>query len=382
MRKIAVVTGSRAEYGVLLPLLKGISEEEMLELSIVAVGVHLSPEFGETIHEIEEDNFVVDEKIDTLGDGDEMIDMAHYIGKTIIEFANIIKKKMPDIIVVTGDRAEMLAVTIAAAYMNVPIAHIHGGDASKAGLDEPARHSITKFSQIHFPATEKSAQRIIKLGEDPERVFTVGALALDNVLNGTLLRPEEVANKFNLDLSKPVVLMLQHPVTTESKEGYVHIKNTLEVLKELAYQTIVIYPSSDAGSRKMIEVIKSFDQEKLIGIYKSLNRIEYLSLMNVANVLVGNSSSGIIEAPSFHLPVVNIGIRQEGRERADNIIDVGYDKIEIKEAIKKALFDVDFINKVKTCKNPYGDGHTAGRIVNILKTIKIDKELLQKHMTY
>jgi UDP-hydrolysing UDP-N-acetyl-D-glucosamine 2-epimerase len=220
------------------------------------------------------------------------------------------------------------------------------------------------------------------MGEDPSNVFVVGAPGLDSILNENLIEPTELSEKYNLDLSKPILLLVQHPVTMEVEDASDQIRETLEAIVELKNQTILIYPNADAGGRKMIEVIKEYEQYLFIKTFKSIPYKEYISLMKIASVMVGNSSSGIIEAPSFGLPVVNIGSRQEGRQRAENVVDVDYDKEQIKAAIKKALYDEDFKEKVKKCKNPYGDGKASIRIADILSTIKIDKKLLQKRLTY
>jgi UDP-hydrolysing UDP-N-acetyl-D-glucosamine 2-epimerase len=381
-RKICVVTGTRAEYGILKPVMEAVKKSPTLELSVIVTGMHLAQQFGYTLREIEEDGFKIDAKVDMLLSGDTGTAMAKSIGNGIISSAQALDILKPDIILILGDRTEPLAVAIAGAYMNIPIAHIHGGDSAKAGLDEYARHAITKLAHIHFPATEKSAERIIKMGEDSSNVFVVGAPGLDSILNKELIEPEKIAKHYNLELSKPILLVVQHPITTEVEDAPYQIRETLEAIFELKYQTVLIYPNADAGGRKMIEIIKEYEKHPFIKAFKSIPHKEYLSLMKMASVLTGNSSSGIIEAPSFGLPVVNIGSRQEGRQRAENVTDVGYDKEEIKAAIKKAFYDEDFKEKVKKCKNPYGDGKAGVRIADVLSKIKIDKPLLQKKLTY
>jgi UDP-hydrolysing UDP-N-acetyl-D-glucosamine 2-epimerase len=247
--------------------------------------------------------------------GDTGTAMAKSIGNGMISIAHALDIIKPNIILILGDRIEPFAAAIAGAYMNITVAHIHGGDSAKAGLDEYARHAITKLVPIHFPATEKSAERMIKMGEDPAKVFVVGAPGLDTLLNEKLVGQEVLSEKYTLELSKPILLVVQHPVTTEVDEAPDQIRETLETISELKHQTVLIYPNADAGGRRMIEVIKKYP---FIKAFKSIPHKEYLSLMKMASVLVGNSSSGIIEAPSFGLPVVNIGSRQEGRERAEN----------------------------------------------------------------
>jgi len=381
MKKICVLTGTRAEYGLLKPVMKAIKKNGM-ELSLIVTGMHLSKEFGYSVNEIIEDGFKIEKRVEMNPKEDTGFSMAQSVGNGINEISKALKEINPDIFLVLGDRIEPLAGTITAAYMNIPIAHIHGGDSARAGLDESVRHAITKFSHIHFPATKKSAERIIKMGENPKNVFIVGAPGLDAIFTTNFLSKAELEKKFNIDLSKPLIIMLQHSVTTEIEKAGKQVQETLEAIKELGYQTIIIYPNSDAGGREIIEQIKKYENLNFIKIYKNLVHDEYLSLLRNASVLVGNSSSGIIESASFKLPVVNIGTRQEGRERSSNVIDAPHDKKLIVKAIEKALLDRSFRNRVKKCKNIYGDGKTGERIAKILNEIKIDKKLLQKKISY
>ena len=379
-RKILYITGTRADYGLMQSVLRAIEEHPKLELELIVTGMHIMPEFGRTINEIKKDGFKIHE-IDATYKKDNKESMANFVG----EFIQLLTKKVneikPDLILVLGDRGEMLAGAIVGACLAIPVAHLHGGEITST-VDEFSRHAITKLAHIHLPATEKSADRIIKMGEDPSNVFVVGAPGLDSILNENLIEPAELSKKYNLDSSKPIFMVVQHPVTTEVRDAHEHIRETLEAIVGLRHQTILIYPNADAGSRAMIEVIKEYEKYPFIKTFKSIPHKEYLSLMKMATVIIGNSSSGIIEAPSFGLPVVNIGSRQEGRERAENVIDADYDKEQIETAIKKALDDGNFKEKVKKYKSPYGDGKAGVRIVDILSRIKIDKKLLQKRLTY
>jgi len=382
MRNICVLTGTRAEYGLLKPIMQAIKEYPALELTVIATGMHLSEEFGHSVDEIAKDGFEITKKVEINPDDDTEFSMATAIGTGIVGISRALKEINPDILLVLGDRMEVLAGVISAAYMNIPIAHIHGGDVTKAGLDESARHAITKFAHIHFPATEKSAERILKLGEDEWRIFPVGAPCLDTILNTKFLSKEELEKTFELDLTKPFILLIQHSVTTEPEKAEQQITETLEAIKELKYQTIIIYPNSDAGGRKIISKIKEYENIPFIKTYKNLSHMKYLSLLKFASVMVGNSSSGIIETPSFGIPAVNIGTRQDGRERACNVIDVDYKQKELEEAIKSAIEDKEVIENAKKCKNPYGNGKTGGKIAENLAKIDINKELLQKRLTY
>jgi GDP/UDP-N,N'-diacetylbacillosamine 2-epimerase (hydrolysing) len=275
----------------------------------------------------------------------------------------------------------MLAGVVAATYVGIPIAHIHGGEVS-GNVDEPVRHAITKLAHIHLAATKESAERIIRMGEEPWRVFVVGAPGLDSALTTELPKSKELSKKYNLDLSSPLVLVVQHSVVGEAEDAPGQIRETLDALVELGFQTVLVYPNADAGGRRMIKVISRYENYPFIKTFKSIPHEEYLGLMKIAKVMVGNSSSGIIEAPSFGLPTVNIGTRQRGRQRAENTIEVGYDNQEIKKAIQKALFDRKFRERVKHSKNPYGDGKAGKRIAKILSEIEINRELLEKRMTY
>jgi len=381
-RRVAVVTGTRAEYGILYPVLNAIEQHPKLQLLLIATGMHLSHEFGYTVQELEKDGFHVDAKVDMLLSNDTLVAMSKSIGIGIIGLAQTWEQVEPDIIVVLGDRVEPLAAAISGSYMNIPAAHIHGGDTGKGGLDESARHAITKFAHIHFPATKKSAERIIGMGEDRWRVYTVGSPALDTILNEPLLPPKTIAKKLGLNSSWPVILVVQHPVTTQVEEAPEQMRQTLQAIVEFQYPTIVIYPNSDAGGRRMIEVIKEYKKHAFIKAYPSLPHREYLSLMKAANVMVGNSSSGIIEAPSLGLPAVNIGSRQEGRERGKNVIDVGHNKREITKGIEKTLTDREFLVGVKKCQSPYGDGKASQRIAEILSKVEITTQLIQKRIAY
>ena len=379
-RKILYITGTRADYGLMKSVLKEIEKHPKLELEIVATGMHFMEEFGMTINEIKKDGFKIHE-IDATYEEDNKESMPNFIGKFIQLLTKKVNEIKPDIILLLGDRGEMLAGAIVGAYLTITVAHLHGGEITST-VDEFSRHAITKLAHIHFPATENSAERIIKMGEDQSNVFVVGAPGLDSILNENLVEPTKLSEKYNLELSKPILLVVQHPVTTEVEDAPDQIRETLEAISELKHQTILIYPNADAGGRRMIEVIKEYEKYLFIKAFKSIAHKEYLSLMRIASAMVGNSSSGIIEAPSFGLPVINIGSRQEGRERAENVIDRDYDKEKIKAAIKKALYDEDFKEKVKNCKNPYGDGTAGVRIADILSKIKIDKNLLEKKITY
>ena len=379
-RKILYISGTRADYGLMRGVLVSIKRNPKLEVEIVATGMHLMPEFGKTVNEIKKDGFKVHE-LRAIYKKDDKESMVSFIGRLISLLVVKIKRIKPDLILVMGDRGEALAGAIVGSYLTIPVAHIHGGDVSST-IDEIARHAITKMSHIHFPATKKSAGRIIKMGEEKRRVFKVGAPGLDDILNEKLISDSELGKKYDLNLSKPFLIVLQHPLTAEISKAANQMKEIREAVKELGYQSIIIYPNADAGGRQITKVIEKYRKYPFVKIHKNIPRKDYLSLLNRARVLVGNSSSGIIEAPSFKLPVVSTDSRQEGRETAGNIINVGCDKGEIKEAVKRAIFDKKFLKKLKKVKNPYGDGMTGKRISNILSKTEINNKLLQKKIAY
>ena len=376
MRKILYISGTRADYGLMRETLFSIKTNPSLKIEIAVTGMHLMSEFGRTIDEIKKDGFKI-HKIEAIYKKDDKESMAIFIGEMIQLLAKAIKKIKPDMILLLGDRGEMLAGAIVGAYLTVPVVHIHGGDKTGT-VDDVVRNAITKLSNIHFPATKKSAERIKKIGEDSKRIFLTGAPGIDGILNKRLFSKRDMIKKYNLDLSSPVLLIIQHPATMEIENAEKQIKETMEAARELKLETIIIYPNADAGGRKMINIIKEYNKYPFIRIYKNIPRKDYLGLMSLASVMVGNSSSGIIEAPSFHLPAVNIGGRQKGRERTINIIETVYNKEQIKKAIKKAVYDKNFREKVKKCSNPYGKGKAGIKIADILSKIKIDKKLLQK----
>jgi len=379
-RKILYISGTRADYGLTREVLFAIKKHPKLDIEIVVTGMHLMLEFGNTVKEIEKDGFKV-HKVKAVYEKDKPESMVKFIGDFVLELLKEVKKIKPDMIFVQGDRVEMLGGAIIGAYLGLPVIHSHGGDVSST-VDEITRHSITKLSHIHFSATKKSAERILKMGENKKMVYFVGAPGIEAILKGKLISKKEISKKYNLDSQKPILLAVQHPVTSEIKDASKQIKATMEAIGELKYQTVVVYPNADPGGREMIKVIKKYRKYPLIKIYKSISHKDYLSLMKIADVLMGNSSSGIIEAPSFKLPVVNIGTRQENRERAGNTIDVDYSKNQIKKAVKKALFDKRFKDKVRKIKSPYRRGNTSRKVVDILSKIEISEKLLNKKIAY
>jgi UDP-hydrolysing UDP-N-acetyl-D-glucosamine 2-epimerase len=333
-------------------------------------------EFGMTLDEIKKDGFYY-HIVNVHYVDDTKESMALFIGEFIQHLTPLIRTIKPDIILILGDRGEMLAGAIVGAYLSIPVAHIHGGEVTST-VDDLVRHAITKLSHIHFPATEESAKRIIRMGEDPSRVFIVGAPGLNQILHEPFIEIEDLEKKYHLDFSKNVLLVVQHPVTLEVNQASEQMRETLEAIASLQYQTVIIYPNADAGGRAMINVIKEYEHLPFIQTFKNIPYKDFLSLMRYSSVLIGNSSSGIIEAPSIGIPVINIGSRQQGRERSNNIIDVDYNRDSIISAINYILNNESFKNNLKLITNPYDHGNTGKKIIQILSEITITNQLLQK----
>jgi GDP/UDP-N,N'-diacetylbacillosamine 2-epimerase (hydrolysing) len=377
-KKISITTGTRAEYGMLRSLIYEINQNKKFELLLVVTGSHLSKNHGMTIKEIINDGFKISSKININPKGDKSFDSTISMGKAVIEFAKFFKKSKPDFNIILGDRYEMFASAIASYQMNIPNVHIHGGDKS-GGLDEYTRHAITKISNIHFTATKKSSQRIKKMGERSENIFHTGSLSIDEILNDNITKKQELEKKYNVELSQDNILLVQHPVTTENKNVEKQISQTLQAILKIKKNTIIIGPNLDIGNKLIQEKIKKVSKNNhMIQVYDNIPRQDFLGFLKNCKVLVGNSSSGIIEASLFKIPVVNIGIRQKNREHGPNVINVKeFSKKEIEIAIKKALSK----NKLKISKI-YGDKVVAKKIMNILEKINVDEELMKKGLTY
>jgi len=375
-RKIVVTTGSRSDYGLLRPILHNISINKNLELYLIVTGTHLSKQHGLTIKEIKKDGFKIYSTFKMLPKNDTDYSISEMIGYGIIHFSKIFQKIKPDINLVLGDRDEMLSSTIAAYHMNIPNAHIHGGDVS-GGIDEYTRHAITKISNIHFASTKKSMNRILKMGENPKYVFNTGSPAVDEILDQKITTKKELNLKYNLDLNGNEIILIYHPVTTQSNLSELQIKNILNVLNKLNKVIIVIGPNSDLGNTSILKQIKFFAKNNsLIKLYPNLPRSDYLGLLKNVKILVGNSSSALIEASYFNVKVVNIGIRQKGREKGPNVIDANNDINSIKNSIEHAF-------KLKPKKSKiYGTGNASYKIVMTLEKIKLDKTLIEKYLSY
>jgi GDP/UDP-N,N'-diacetylbacillosamine 2-epimerase (hydrolysing) len=384
MRKITVITGTRAEYGILRPLLKKIKTSRTLDLKLIVTGIHLLKEYGLTVNDIEKDGFVISEKVRMYPKDKKIMGYhVHGLARGIKNLAAAFSRINPDIVVVFGDRLEPLAATLAAIILRIPVAHIYGGDKVDCGhIDESIRHSITRFAHIHFTPTRKCRERLIKMGEEIWRIYNVGALQTESIIDAQKIKKEILFQKLGLDSKQKLIICIFNPIHLEAEKAGEQMFEIIESLKELRTQTIIFYPNNDAGSQNIIREIKRMKKSLFIKIFPSLSHVEFINLLRCADVLIGNSSSGIIEAPSFHIPVVNIGDRQKNRECVQSVIHVSCRKREIIKAIKKGLDDEEFKKEIKRYKNPYEGRETSNKIVRILTELKLNRILLQKKITY
>jgi UDP-hydrolysing UDP-N-acetyl-D-glucosamine 2-epimerase len=376
-RKIAVITSSRADYSHLYWPLHDLSQHPGIELKIIALGAHLSPEFGNTVNEIESDGMKIASKIECLLSSDSDVGMAKTIGLATLGLADLLAELRPDILLLIADRYEMLAPAAVALALRIPIAHIEGGEISEGAIDDAVRNALTKMSHIHFTSTHNARDRVIQMDEEEWRVHRVGAPSLDHIRRQRLFNKAELQTSLNLDLDAPTILVAYHPVTigpdTLSEMGAL-----FEALSSLAHQTLFCFPNSDAGSRALIRRTNSFIESKpRARIYINLAAPTYLSLLGQVDLFIGNSSSGIMEAASFSLPVVNIGLRQQGRERTKNVIDAAADGEAIRRGIQQGL-DPLFRQSLVGLKNPYGDGFASETIVRVLTSLPSREKLLMK----
>lgn len=378
-RKILVITGSRGEWGYVRPVLRKIDEHPDLEYVLVATNMHLLPEFGGSLREIANEGFHVDQKIFMALDGYTNSSMAKSLGVFLMSFVDTLERVQPDVVLLAGDRGEQLMAAIAGAHCNIPVAHIQAGEVS-GNIDGQTRHAIARYAHIHFAANQDAADRLVRSGEEDFRIHSVGAPQLDELLGGDYASGEEVGRHLNFDLHCPLILMMQHPVTEQIRSAAEQIEITLAALAELRQQTAIIYPNNDGGSAVVRAKIDSF-RGPWLRVERNVPRRFYAGLLRAASVIVGNSSSGLLEAPSFCLPCVNIGRRQAGRLQGRNVLDVDHDRQAILDAIRRAM-SPEFRQSLEGMENPYGDGHASERIVRILADCAIDEQLIMKSLTY
>jgi GDP/UDP-N,N'-diacetylbacillosamine 2-epimerase (hydrolysing) len=375
-RKICIVTGSRADYGLLYWLIKEVEKDKNLKLQLIATGMHLSSKYGSTYKEIEKD-FKIDKKINISLSSDTSEGISRSMGIAQTAFSKAYNKLKPDIVVVLGDRFEIFSAVSSAMISRIPIAHIHGGEATEGLIDEAIRHCISKMSHIHFTATEEYSKRVIQLGEVPNKVFNVGGTGIENIKRLKFLTKEEFEKSINFKLNIKNILVTFHPVTLESKTSKKHFQEILNSLDELKDTNIIFTKAnSDVDGKiinQMIDQYAKKNSNKSIGV-ASLGQLNYLSALQHIDVIVGNSSSGISEAPSFKIGTINIGDRQNGRIKAESVIDCLSNKKDIKRAIKR-VYSAEFKNLLKNVKNPYGDGCSSKKIIKVLKNVKLDNIL-------
>jgi len=369
--KICVVTGARSEYGLLFPIIKKIGQDSELELQIIASAMHLSPEFGLTSNEIEQDGFRIDYRVDMLLSGDTKSAICKSVGLGVIGFSDAFTNLKPDLVMILGDRFEALAAAQAAMMFRLPIAHIHGGEITEGAMDESIRHAITKMSHLHFCSTEEFRKRIIQMGENPCNVICSGAPGIDNIKNLELLSKVELEKSLNVDLSRRTFLVTFHPETLSELSAEDQVKGLLAALALYEdVQVVITYPNADMFGRTILEKLKSFACEfsGRVCLTESLGYLRYLSILQFTDLVVGNSSSGLIEVPSFAVPTVNIGDRQKGRVRAKSVIDCKNSKEDICRAIELGV-SKSFRDSIADVENPYGEGNAADIIISTLKCI-------------
>ncbi|MGI2124263.1 UDP-N-acetylglucosamine 2-epimerase [Shewanella baltica] len=371
-KKVTVFTGTRAEYGLLYWLLKDIQSDEELSLQLLVSGMHLSPEFGETYRQIEKDGFKIDEKIEILLSSDSAVGTAKSMGLGVLGFADALSRLSPDVLVILGDRFEALAAAQTAMILRIPVVHLHGGEITEGAYDDAIRHAITKLSYLHATSTEEYRQRVIQLGEAPERVFNVGAIGLDHLNRGTFMSVEELAASLQFPLQKPYVVVTYHPVTLADEEPTASFNALLEALDKYPdVQVILTYPNADDGGRKIIPLLEAYAAKQPLRVLAipSLGQVRYLSAIKHAAAVVGNSSSGIIEVPSLDVPTVNIGMRQKGRLAATSVLHCDATTLDIHAALVVA-FGRSYKAPDAQVHNPYGQGNASQQVISMLKNLK------------
>ncbi len=376
-RKIAVVTTSRADYSHLYWPLRALSAHPDVDLKIIVMGAHLSPEFGSTIQEIEKDGFNIDARVECLLSSDSDVGMAKTIGVATLSLADIFGQMRPDLLLLIADRYEMLAPASVALALRIPIAHIEGGEISEGAIDDAVRNALTKMSHIHFTSTQAARDRVIAMGEESWRVHRAGAPSLDHLRRQTLFTREQVESRLRIELKHPAILVAYHPVTL-ARDTVREADALFDALENLPDQILFCYPNADAGSRNLIERARTFAASRdAAHVFVNLDALTYWSLLKEVDVLVGNSSSGIMESASFALPTVNVGLRQQGRERARNVIDAAPEVRAILKAIATAK-SADFRRGLQGMTNAYGEGEASEKIVEVLTTVPLGEELLLK----
>ncbi len=384
MRRIVAATGGRNEYGLLRTAVKALNSRDGLRCEVLAAGNHTDPKFGRTMREIEQDEAPIAGVVEMTMQDDTNLSMARCIGHGVAAAADALTRLDPAMVLLVGDRFEGLAVAVAAYYLRTAVGHVHGGDVTQGGvMDDSARHAITKLSHVHFAATQQSGDRILHLGEEPWRVHIVGAPGLDAMAQGDHATRDEVCAEFEWDGQQPLILGTQHPNPAVPEAAGDEVTEVLEGVCGLGLPTVFSYPNQDAGHQAIIDKLHAYaERHPHLRVRRSLGHRLYGGALAVASAVVGNSSSGLIETTLFGVPTVNVGDRQKGRERAENVIDVPCDREAIRQALDRCLYDNGFRESARTCSKPYGDGRAGERIADIIHRLDLGQRLLRKQITY
>ncbi|WP_411861529.1 UDP-N-acetylglucosamine 2-epimerase [Vibrio sp. MACH09] len=372
--KVAVFTGTRAEYGLLFWLLKDIQADDEMQLQLLVSGSHLSPEHGETYQQIEQDGFHIDEKIEILLSSDSAVGTAKSIGLGVLGFSDALARLNPDVLVLLGDRFEALAIAQTAMIMRIPILHLHGGEITEGAYDDAIRHAITKLSYLHATSTDEYRQRVIQLGEHPDRVRNVGAIGLDHLKRGKFMELDELSSSLNFSLERPFFVVTYHPVTLGEEQPTASFSALLKALDQFPdHQVILTYPNADDGGRQIIPLLEAYAAKNADRVFAipSLGQVRYLSAIKLASAVIGNSSSGVIEVPSFDVPTVNIGVRQKGRLAAKSVIDAAANTDDIVKAINSAVRR-DYLVDDEVVINPYGQGDSSSQVIDMIRTLQFE----------
>lgn len=384
MRDILGITGIRSEYDIMSSVYWAIEEEETLRLRLAVTGAHLSEQFGHTVDRIREDGFAIEEEIYSLLDTDRAVGRVIGLGGQLRGLSQTVHRASPDMLLVLGDREEAMATALVGAYTNVPVVHLCGGDRVVGNVDDQVRHAVTKLAHLHLVTNEESYKRVERLGEQPHRIHNVGNPGLDRLRETEQLSKSALSKRLGFDLpeDEPFILLIQHVISTEIDQAYDQMKTTLEAIDDLQIRTVLSYPNSDAGSRRMIDAIKEYEDRPYLHTSEHIPRVEFVNLMRHASCMLGNSSAGIMESPLLGLPVINVGNRQHGRLHAENVTFVDHDETEICRAVKASIYDEERRKEAQNCSNPYGDGRSSKRIARLLAETDIDDSLLIKDTTY
>lgn len=382
--KVMGITGIRSEYDILQPVLAEIALRSGFQVCVAVMGAHLSQTFGETVEEVRKDGFVITDEIESLLDSDHKSARVKGLGMEVLGLTQTVTREAPDLLLVVGDREESIVTALVGAYLDIPVAHIAGGDRVVGNVDDQVRHAVSKLATIHFATNEESAQRLIKMGEQPFRVFNVGTPGIDRLMSTPVISREELGNCLGIDLAneKPYIVVLQHVISSETDEAYAQMAQTLKAVKEFGHSAVIIYPNSDSGGREIIRCIEEQKDEGYFVTAQNLPRLEFVNLLKGASCLLGNSSLGIMEAPALSLPVINVGNRQKGRLHGNNVQFVPHQSDKIVSALQKAVYDLPYRKSIQEGDKPYGRGDSAIKIADVLEGIDFDHQWMIKDITY